>query len=953
VLDIKRLYFILAIFFVFNFTCSARAVTRRVPTGYPTIQAAINDSNDGDIVVVEPDTYTGQGNRNIEFFGKAITVRSIDPNDPNIVATTIIDCNASDAVPGRGFYFRNNEDANSVLAGLTITGGYESTGAGIWCDAASPTIRGCIIRLNTARDGGGIYCRDSNSTITKCNITFNTASTHYGGGIYCNGGSPKITKCTISGNSALRDGGGIFCFKSNPTISNCTITANYAGRNGAAVYCSSAYPMVTNCNITGNSAGRSGGALYGCNLPITNCIVWANRPADSSLYESCVPLYSCLQDAGYGTGCISADPCFLTAGQWDDNGTPADANDDLWVDGDYHLRAESPCIDAGNYAYFTPLPETDADDNCRLTGSQIDMGPFEFGSVTDKDGDWLIDSNEPGYADDPDRDDDGILDGLEILCGTDPNVSDPSGQWNVPADVNTIQQALFFSRPYETIVLSEATYYENIYTRGHNVILTGSNPNDPNVIAATVLNGNTDADPNTANGRVITLAPIEEPNCQIRGLTITAGCDTSGAGVYGAGSNAAITFCTIIANTSQQDGGGLQDCQGAIANCNITGNYAGSCGGGLHNCNGTIVNCSIADNSAASKGGGLSDCDGLITNCTVSGNSAEFGGGLHTCQGLITNCSIKDNSAQNDGGGLRFCSGTIRGCTIYHNSTQTEGGGLYGCAGLITNCIVSGNYAALNGGALQWCNGTVANCIIIGNSAGLTGGGLKWCRAAITNCIFANNTKHAIYEGPSTMYPAVSYCLFYNNPDGDWYDLNTASTKTGADVINALPETTAIIDSDPCFVSPGYLTDANDPNTWVDGDYHLKSNGWRWNSNTKKWTRDNATSRCIDAGNPGMSLADEPITVPDDPNNEEGENLRINIGAYGGTSQASMPPYDWALLADVTNDGTVDFIDFADFASVFAEHGNNLPADFNRDGSVDLEDLFSLTGDWLKQTSWW
>ena len=42
-----------------------------------------------------------------------------------------------------------------------------------------------------------------------------------------------------------------------------------------------------------------------------------------------------------------------------------------------------------------------------------------------------------------------------------------------------------------------------------------------------------------------------------------------------------------------------------------------------------------------------------------------------------------------------------------------------------------------------------------------------------------------------------------------------------------------------------------------------------------------------------------------------GTNLRINMEAYGGTAEASMPPYDWALLSDITNDGTVDFVDFA------------------------------------------
>ena len=63
--------------------------------------------------------------------------------------------------------------------------------------------------------------------------------------------------------------------------------------------------------------------------------------------------------------------------------------------------------------------------------------------------------------------------------------------------------------------------------------------------------------------------------------------------------------------------------------------------------------------------------------------------------------------------------------------------------------------------------------------------------------------------------------------------------------------------------------------------------------NSGSWTYDNITSRCIDAGDPASPLGDEPMSVPRDPNNEYGINLRINMGAYGGTAQASIPPHDW------------------------------------------------------------
>jgi len=136
------------------------------------------------------------------------------------------------------------------------------------------------------------------------------------------------------------------------------------------------------------------------------------------------------------------------------------------------------------------------------------------------------------------------------------------------------------------------------------------------------------------------------------------------------------------------------------------------------------------------------------------------------------------------------------------------------------------------------------------------------------------------------------------------------------------------------------------------GDYHLKSHGWRWDKGRQVWTWDDVTSRCIDAGNPGSPLGDELLTIPSDPTNEYGENIRINMGAYGGTAQASMLPYDWALLADLTNDGIVNLIDFAAQADDWMESDTTQFGDLDRDGTVSFTDLLLTAQDWLKQTTW-
>jgi predicted outer membrane repeat protein len=286
-----------------------------------------------------------------------------------------------------------------------------------------------------------------------------------------------------------------------------------------------------------------------------------------------------------------------------------------------------------------------------------------------------------------------------------------------------------------------------------------------------------------------------------------------------------------------------------------------------------------------------------INNCSFTANSGWASGGI-TCSSVdatITNCSFIANSAIGTGigGAINFTSAnaSVNNCTFSQNSASDKGGGI--------SCDSSSN-------------------------------------AIVKNSIFWANTAPTdpqIYD-PDYSHSDYTYC----NIQGGWLGLGN-------------------INVDPCFVEPGYWdpngtpTDAND-DFWVDGDYHLKSSGWRWDSTRSRWDYDEVTSRCIDTGNPGSALADEPLIIPDDPNNIWGHNLRINMGAYGGTAEASMAPYDWALLCDIDNNGTADLKDFAWLSSLWPKQGDELFADFNRDTTVEANDLDLFIEDWLEVTSW-
>jgi hypothetical protein len=988
------------------------------PADFNNIQAAINYSDNGDTILVADGTYRGNGNRDVDFKGKAITLRS--QNGP---ANCIIDCQGSDSDQHLGFYFHGGEGPDSVLDGLTITGGYHEQAGAILCTyvhikdprPSNPTIINCVITNNRGTYAGAIRCNSHcEPLISNCVISDNIGG--YTGGVsYADECRPVISSCIVRGNSG-QSGGGIRTggARCHGTISNCLIIGNRSTTGGAGVdwWAWGGSVTITNCTITDN-VGWGGIGIGGGGNPtgvITNCIVRGNRWEESSfqisLFEMTPEVTYCDVEGGWpGIGNIDADPLFVDADGLDNVMGTADDN--------LRLLGGSPCLDAGNNLAVPPSLTADLDGNPRIINGTVDMGAYEGpkqglvvipqslvvpeggtntftvtlgldpagtvqvsvavesgdADITVKSGATLVfDSSnywQPQTVTLAAAEDEDYLNGAALVSVSAPafstvavNVTESENDHILYVDADApganngaswtnafknLQDALAAAavNPHVTeIRVAQGTYEpdqgagqtpgnrEAAFGLVNGVVIRGGyagfgepNPDARDIVNyETILSGDLNRDdaavtdpcgllvePTRAeNSYHVVLWEGAVPhnfnfkeNTGLDGFTVTGGnangepswsSAAAGGGICAYdGGNPMVSKCRIVGNTAES-GGGVWGSSCVLVGCVITGNAA-STGGGLGNCQGPIKNSTIRNNFAGHAGGGVATYgDDHFENCEIVDNIASvYGGGIYNEVGdpILSNCIVKGNSAVFAGGMYNrafdgYAEPVLVGCNFSQNLAKQDGGGMYNDYSWPTliNCIFSSNSAAQTGGGVANRDGSdvrMVNCTFVGNSAGKG-------RAVSFDS-----------DEPPHQYPSdaeLRNCILWDGGDEIFNGDGSKISITYSDVQDGWADE-GNLNKDPCFADP------------INNDYHLKSQAGRWDANDGRWTIDEVTSPCIDAGDPFSPIGLEPF-----PNGGI-----VNMGAYGGTAEASKsyfnkPPCELIVAGDINGDCEIDFRDF-------------------------------------------
>ena len=806
---------------------------------YDTIQKGINAAHNGDVVEVAPGIYSGPGNRNLDFGGKAITVRSmINPDYPDwgIIAGTVIDCGGKPAhttgedsgKANRAFRFHNGEGPNSVVMGFTIKNGYARGPKGEDGEFGLPQ----PMIWRPPQHNGQFMCFDTPWGDPEgppiADYGQDKSGNGYGGAILCEGGSSPTIKycvvedCTVTGAEGGRgaDGrdGTLYYYRcldydndEDPGCRTPDLDAN----------------PVQPCDLEpdddqipdprewqetedgqwggngGDGVGDGFGAVLAClggSSPVVTDCIFRNNIARGGVGG----------DGGDGGDANTPDGGLTWEGVQGGGGNAGDGHGDGAGGVIYAKSGSNPvvanCTFEGNVATTglggqggsrglgdegDPRPPAGEDGIAPATGS-IFGGAACYDGGTSASLTNCIFTNNKAYE---------VSWWYQVFA----RIGLP-GYYGLPEKRFTSGGALYFAG-LNNVNLNNCDFIDNlggaVYLGDHSDIII-HNSYDPN--RACLFYGN--SDPNDGGDLYMD-----------RNFDFGSG----GAMYIGSGCSVDIRNSTFGGNSAKNDGGAIKcESDAALTNCSFGNNEAGTFGGAMDLYLGTLLtldfnSCSFVSNEA-SYGGGISAeaADINFTNCYIGNNRATEGGGLDIVSAdvEISGGDITGNHSTGYNGGGVFClysSLQVEDCIIRDNRADGDwasGGGISlegRSSHVLKNCLLSSNYAARHGGAIFCYSATpdIQNCTLVGNAAGVYGGGIyaNWdSLPQISDSIFAGCNNHAIHEEDPRGDALVQHSLFYENLHGDYYDSGTQLVYTGLSEIGNIPGGINNIYGNPLFV---------------------------------------------------------------------------------------------------------------------------------------------------------
>jgi len=735
---------------------------QRVPAQHATIQAAITAAQQDDVVMIADGIYNeyiylqeksitvrsenGPANCIIDrqYLGPGIGVHRCGPIPATIEGLTIrhaidsgVNISYSDGVVLRNCRLLHNEGYRggglnvvrsrvSVVDCLFQGNVVPGEGGGVLAQEAVLTMRGCQVCENrseitsSAVGGGGMSLSLVRGEIHGCRILGNSAN-GVGGGLDLRITAVRVSNSLIAGNLARNAGGvsvsGTFG-NEQLLVQNAVIASNTATNgDGGGVGVGSGALRLQNSTVVGNTATWRGGGVYagGDELDIRNSIVTDNTapqgPQIAVSFGSLKARRSAVRggeadiwDGTYSGGIVVWDNVIAEDPQLK-NPAGVDQLMSTWRDGDYTLRAGSPCIDSASSASL-PIDWLDAD----ADQSWVEWLPVDAAGlprVVDDPTAPNVGYGEPPFVDmgafeyQDDCNENGVIDSLDLANGTSadctgngvPDECELDCDGNGLADVCEIDlDPGLDANGNGRLDVCEDVLYVNASASG---AATGWTWED----AYTDLQ---DALPAATLGSEIWVAAgtyRPDGGTGDRALSFEL---PGGVAVYGgfAGGETSLDQRDLSANPTILSGdigvpGDISDNSYHVLRINDTsapavldgfvitaGNATGTSpkdlGGGLYNTGDAILrNCAFRSNRAARNGGAISNQTGpslTLLNCEFSGNHATVrGGGVQTYQSSLTavNCTFAYNTAGGEGGG------------VFMNTWDTS----------LTNCILWGNTA--------------------------------------------------------------------------------------------------------------------------------------------------------------------------------------------------------------------------------------------------------------------